>query len=181
MKKKQPLSFGFGYFIAPFLLFGIISLFSPSNPSSEETKKYIASSKEIVINNPKAIYDGEGEFVHRKKYYLNFRKNRFKHYAIVFSDSLKKYFVIDAYEKNMPDPYNFEKSEKLVSYVNKDEFHNPKYGSIENPVPILWINQTLEPINSTDKALYEKNVTEYLRFYKNRQKYNEGACAVCPY
>ena len=181
MNKKQPLYFGFGYFIAPFLLFCAFMIFAPFSPSKENIKSYLLNSREIEIRNPRSVTDNEGSFSHLVRYYLNFRKNRYKNYGVIFSDSLKKYFVLESYEGNMPNLYNFDDVDQLKCFVNNDEFNSSKYGSKENPIPVLWINQSLDTIDNESKVLYEKNVVEYIRFYKNRQKFNEGACAVCPY
>ena len=61
---------------------------------------------------------------------------------------------------------------KVTLMVNKDEMNNPKYGTKENPVPILRYIGVDESIRDYDKdydrkymdSVYSENVIGYLKY-----------------
>jgi len=193
MKKESSHAFGLGLILAPFIAFLLFMLFSPENPSESNIIDYLKKSKEMVVDINKPMYfDGgmwaeklvkgtDAKFYHRVSCYLDFRKNRYKEFAVFYSAKYKKYFVIESYNNSLQNLLNYENLQELNCMVNLNELRNSAFGTIKNPVPILWITKNLnlsEPINYQK---YRYNVTEYLRFYKGRKNYDEGACAVCPY
>ncbi|MBE5321649.1 hypothetical protein IM793_20975 [Pedobacter sp. MR2016-19] len=192
MKNESSRAFGLGLFLAPFIAFILIISLSPGNPSDNEVDKYIKASSEIIIPISKTINlkstDWTGRFVNGDetsftnsvRYYLNFRKNRYKEYEVFYSSSFKKYFVIESYNKSMSNLIDQDRKE-AQAMVNEQELKNPKYGTLQNPIPILWLTEYEKLSDPINYQKYRYNVVEYLRFYKDRKNYNEGACAVCPY
>ncbi|MFC1224837.1 hypothetical protein ACFE6N_13570 [Pedobacter sp. BG31] len=192
MKKESPHAFGYGLFLAPFLAISLIIIFAPDSPSDDAVHKYIKNSSEIVIPVSKVITSkstdwagllvngDETSFNHSVRYYLNFRKNRYKEYAVFYSSAFKKYFVMESYNKSILNLIDSD-SKEVRGMVNKEELEDRKYGKASNPVPILWLTEYHHLSDPVNKQKYKYNVTEYLRFYKGRKNYDEGACAVCPY
>jgi len=161
MKIKNSYTFGLGLFLAPFIAFILIVSLSPGNPSDSEVDKYIKASSEIIIPISKTINlkstDWTGRFVNGDetsftnsvRYYLNFRKNRYKEYEVFYSSSFKKYFVIESYNKSMSNLIDQDRKE-AQAMVNEQELKNPKYGTLQNPIPILWLTEyekLSDPIN----------------------------------
>ncbi|GGH01258.1 hypothetical protein [Mucilaginibacter phyllosphaerae] len=193
MSKQSPYFFGLGLFVAPFIIFVLLIIFAPGTPSQNSIKSYVRNSKEITLTIDKWIYlkggmwaenlvkGDEAKFSHRLRYYLNFRKNRYKDFAVFYSAGYKKYFVIESYNNSMQNLLNYQKENALTCMVNKEELNNKNYGTIKHPVPILWITKGLGLSYPEYLKLYTINVTEYLRFYKGRQAFDKGACTVCAY
>ncbi|QXV65577.1 hypothetical protein INP83_00300 [Mucilaginibacter sp. 21P] len=193
MSQKNPFSFGWGILIAPFLVFGIFVLFAPSVPSENAIVAYQKDSKEMILPVSKPVYQKGGswaehlvkgddaKFYHTVRYYLNFKHNRYKSYAVFYSNEYSKYFVIESYDNTLQNLLNYELVKDLPCMVNQQELTDAAYGSLKQPVPILWITKGYDLTDPANARLYKQNVGEYLRFYKNRKTFDKGACAVCAY
>lgn len=187
------LSFGWGYLLGPIILFLLILVFAPNSPSDDQVLNYIKESKQLTLSLDTAIYskggmwaqnliDGDRKrFSHTARYFLNFRKNRYKDYGVFYSATYHKYFVIENYNGALTNIVTYDREKEIQGMINQAELNSSSYGSIQNPVPILWLTKGFDLSETQYAQAYRNNVTDYLRFYKNRKPYNKGACAICPY
>ena len=192
MKKKSSYSFGCGLFIAPLIIVALLWLFSPSSPKKDVVTQYINESKNIELKIDTTflysdndwvskVVGSEGKkFVSSIAYYFDFRRKRWKYYALIYSSSYKKYFVIENYKRDYVQIGRLRGNKQLFGMVNLKELADKAYGTKANPVPVLWLTDFAlsEPVHYD---FYFNSVTDYLRFFKNRRKYNHENCAVCPY
>lgn len=184
--KQNPVSGAWGILLAPFIVFGIFLIFSPAKPSAQQVTNYIKGSKDLSLTVDKVISSKKSGLLNQLfgnnqmktqnsvSYYLDFRKNRYKRYVEFYSNSYKKYFVAEDYSKR--GILNVDELKQFTGMVNLAELKDSSFGSVEKPVPVLW----LTGIDDTEEA-YRHNVTDYLRFFKNRKPFNKDKCAVCAY
>lgn len=166
----------------PLLIF-LVNVFYYSNKYNDDAvlyyKDYIKKSYNIIVTMPeeKSKYylknqdqDIKTSETFIKKIDNNFFSNPEGYYIPFYSVEYKKYFSIMCFigMNEMYWPYGM----KVTLMVNKDEMNNPKYGTKENPVPILRYIGVDESIRDYDKdydrkymdSVYSENVIGYLKY-----------------
>ena len=92
----------------------------------------------------------------------------YKDIAKVYSPDSKKNFVLETYDVPSRISVNTELlrwSPKIYLVVNKDDLHNPKLGSKEQPVPaLLWYTSPNRKFNQVPEINYIHSVKEYLTY-----------------
>lgn len=67
-----------GLFLAPFLIYGISLLFSPSNPTEQELNRYVKGSDSLTLKIDRLVIfhfgDGKKKINNSIPYFTNFRK-----------------------------------------------------------------------------------------------------------
>lgn len=170
-----------GLFLAPFLMYGISLLFSPSNPTEQELNKYVKGSDSLTLKIDRLVIfhfrNGKKKINNSIPYFTNFRKNRYKDYIEIHSSTYNKYFVVENYNNNEQSLFNVREFKAISGMVNLDELRDSSFGTREKPIPILWITGD----SSFSESGYKYNVNEYLRFFKGRQKFDKEPCMVCAF
>ena len=118
------------------------------------------------------MYDfSSGEFTHRTKVLTGDGKQKqriFASFEKYYIPQYKKYFVLESYGAPFSisiDTNSLCRSPKVYIVVNKDDMNNPKLGSKENPVVVLWwytdSNYKFYEVSEKD---YKNSVKEYLTY-----------------
>ena len=166
----------------PLLIF-LVNVFYYSNKYNDDAvlyyKDYIKKSYNIIVTMPeeksKYYLKNQDEDIKTSETFIkkidnNFFSNPEAYYIPFYSVEYKKYFSIMCFigMNEMYWPYGM----KVTLMVNKDEMNNPKYGTKENPVPILRYIGVDESIRDYDKdydrkymdSVYSENVIGYLKY-----------------
>lgn len=97
---------------------------------------------------------------------------------LFYSSIYKRYFILMLFDYyNGDDIFNKE----VYLTVNKDDMKNQKYGTKENPIPVLkmvGIHESIRPNNKDFDTIYmnkfyKNNVIRYLKYKMSRKEFNK--------
>ena len=189
---------GMGWFtgvglVAMFLAIGNLIYTCTRNDGEKYVQQYIDESEYVTLHIPKGKMDVDyGPESIMTGVLMNSTK-RIRTDSILFYDSIyKKYFcvfVIEPERRNLGRQSSFVEDD--ISYrktikarINKYELNSPRYGSKENPVPVLDYDYDLQRLRSAydDKeyeyafsrpAYYKRAVELYLTYMMSKEEFKE--------
>jgi hypothetical protein len=183
-------SLGGGVIIPCFLYLISIIFFNPNKVTETVINQYIGNSIEIQADSAGNVSYWDRENSNGKlglqsiriRYFLakGGEGAQYYHCFIFNSNKYHKYFKLIA----LSGVGAFIRPSYYVSIiitVNKDDFNNPAYGTIDNPIPVLKFigkDQSLRPDNKDyDKTLmtikHRKNVEIYLKYVMPKKEFKE--------
>ena len=176
-----------GAVIIPFILYLISIVFYKSNKVTEAIlNQYIENSEEIKVDSAGNVSYWESSRSNGKlgiqsikiTYFLAKNNTGTQYYPCFIFNSKKfhKYFKLIGLSEYIYDP-PWDKS--IVMTVNKEDFNNPAYGTINNPVPVLKFIGADKSVRSDNKdydraymdTVYHKNVEMYLKYVMPKKEF----------
>ncbi len=156
------------YFALPiFLIVGYITyyIFYTSNEATEEqVNSYIANSRVIRLNKVTVLSDSTKQYTH---FFAIASYPKSKTVIVITSSDNKFYLIADYNHKQSPVAGGLINNRTLNAKINTPEYDDPRLGTREKPIPILYFNDANSPDNIyIDDAQYHKNVKEYLTYDK---------------
>ena len=150
------------------LVYGVVYLIFHRTPASEEeVNAYIQNSEVVELTNI-TFYDEENMVRYARQPLRRNNSSLYKDIAKFYSPDSKKNFVLETYDVPGRISVNAEllrRCPKIYLVVNKDDFHNPKLGSKEKPVPaLLWYTNPDSKFNQVPEINYIHSVKEYLTY-----------------
>ena len=189
---------GMGWFtgvglVAMFLAIGNLIYTCTRNDGEKYVQQYIDESEYVTLHIPKGKMDVDYGPESIMTGVLMNSTERIRTDSILFYDSIyKKYFcvfVIEPERRNLGRQSSFVEDD--ISYrktikarINKYELNSPRYGSKENPVPVLDYDYDLQRLRSAydDKeyeyafsrpAYYKRAVELYLTYMMSKEEFKE--------
>ena len=189
---------GIGWFagvglVAMLLVIGNLIYTCTRNDGEKYVQQYIDESEYVTLHIPEGIKDVTYRAGSIMTGVLMSSTKRIRTDSILFYDSIyKKYFcvfVIEPERRNMGRQSSFVEDD--ISYrktikarINKYELNSPRYGSKENPVPVLDYDYDLQRLRSAydDKeyeyafsrpAYYKRAVELYLTYMMSKEEFKE--------
>ena len=159
---------GIGAAIGLLLVNGIVYLIFHRTPASEEEINAYIQNSEVVELTDFTFFDVERMVTYARQPLRRNNSTLYKNIAKVYSPDSKKNFVLETYDVPGRISVNTEilrRCPKIYLVVNKDDLHNPKLGSEEEPVPaLLWYTHPDSKFNRVPEDDYKNNVKEYLTY-----------------
>ena len=189
---------GIGWFlgvglVAMLLAIGNLIYTCTRNDGEKYVQQYIDESEYVTLHIPEGIKDVTYRAGSIMTGVLMNSTERIRTDSILFYDSIyKKYFcvfVIEPERRNLGRQSSFVEDD--ISYrktikarINKYELNSPRYGSKENPVPVLDYDYDLQRLRSAydDKeyeyafsrpAYYKRAVELYLTYMMSKEEFKE--------
>jgi len=189
---------GLGWFlgtglVAILLAVGNLIYTCTRNDGEKYAQQYIDESKYVTLHIPKGKMDVDYGPESIMTGVLMNSTERIRTDSILFYDSIyKKYFcvfVIEPEHRDLGRQSSFVEDD--ISYrktirarINKYELNSPRYGSKENPVPVLDYDYDLQRLRSAydDKeyeyafsrpAYYKRAVELYLTYMMSKEEFKE--------
>ncbi|WP_455073372.1 hypothetical protein [Prevotella jejuni] len=189
---------GLGWFlgtglVAILLAVGNLIYTCTRNDGEKYAQQYIDESEYVTLHIPKGKMDVDYGPESIMTGVLMNSTERIRTDSILFYDSIyKKYFcvfVIEPERRNLGRQSSFVEDD--ISYrktikarINKYELNSPRYGSKENPVPVLDYDYDLQRLRSAydDKeyeyafsrpAYYKRAVELYLTYMMSKEEFKE--------
>ena len=180
-------------FVAMLLAIGNLIYTCTRNNGEKYTQQYIDESEYVTLHIPEGIKDVTYRAGSMMTGVLMNSTKRIRTDSILFYDSTyKKYFcvfVIEPERRDMGRQSSFVGDD--ISYrktirarINKYELNSPRYGSKENPVPVLDYDYNLQEFRDAydDKeyeyafsrpAYYKRAVELYLTYMMSKEEFKE--------
>ena len=179
--------------VAMLLAIGNLIYTCTRNDGEKYVQQYIDESEYVTLHIPEGIKDVTYRAGSIMTGVLMNSTERIRTDSILFYDSIyKKYFcvfVIEPERRDMGRQSSFVEDD--ISYrktikarINKYELNSPRYGSKENPVPVLDFDYNLQRLRSAydDKeyeyafsrpAYYKRAVELYLTYMMSKEEFKE--------
>ena len=179
--------------VAMLLAIGNLIYTCTRNNGEKYVQQYIDESEYVTLHIPEGIKDVTYRAGSIMTGVLMNSTERIRTDSILFYDSIyKKYFcvfVIEPERRDMGRQSSFVGDD--ISYrktirarINKYELNSPRYGSKENPVPVLDFDYNLQRLRSAydDKeyeyafsrpAYYKRAVELYLTYMMSKEEFKE--------
>ncbi|MET4084059.1 hypothetical protein ABIB40_004033 [Pedobacter sp. UYP30] len=189
MKKLNNILIGLAFVVGasiavPLYMYISNSLFHKGNDAKAVIPIYMQNSEELTIKVPDSdpFNPNYTLFTYKSTTFKSTLKNNGNGYlfkATFYSANYKKYFIIRLfdYSGTMFLPRSIKNKEVIVT-VNKDDFNNPYYGSLANPVPVFKF-RGVTPLKFGDQVYdiseeeYKYNVTQYLQYLMTKEEFKK--------
>ena len=189
---------GIGWFlgvglVAMLLTIGNLIYTCTRNDGEKYVQQYIDESEYVTLHIPEGIKDVTYRAGSIMTGVLMNSTERIRTDSILFYDSIyKKYFCVFVIEPErrdlgrqssfVEDDISYRKT--IKARINKYELNSPRYGSKENPVPVLDYDYDLQRLRSAydDKeyeyafsrpAYYKRAVELYLTYMMSKEEFKE--------
>lgn len=162
---------GIGSVMGLLLVYGAVYLIFHRTPATDEEVNLYIQNSEVVELTDITFYDEEEMVRYARIPWRRNHSSRYKDIVKLQSPDSKKCFVLESYGAPFSisiDTNSLCRSPKVYIVVNKDDMNNPKLGSKENPVVVLWwytdSNYKFYEVSEKD---YKNGVKEYLTYCQN--------------
>lgn len=190
------IPYAVGYILAgavllPLLIFAVNKLFFEGNEAERHMYSFMHNSEEIPIHlHPDAEieynYEIRTAFLSKGGGKIHLESEKF------YSNQYKKYFkIIKTGRSSFFDAFPIHIKMKIgfIVTVNKDDMHNPKMGTKENPIPVFKVVGDEKPIEIPTQSVdakstiydnyditqkeYENSVYVYLKYVMTKEEFKE--------